>query len=600
MPTKSANNAIELNFVQFDSTNNKINFSVDIVSNGAPVAASVYDANSSSNGAFSIPTGNTASRPANPQLGALRYNTTLGLVEVYTINGWTSVIGAVPTITNVTPSSFDGNIGTPFTIFGTGFQSDASVRFITANGSEYIASTVIYSNSTVLQATTPRDFSIAESPLDVKIIQSNSTATTTATDVIQCGASPIWNTSSGTIATIYEDASGVVANVNAYDPDSASITYSIASGSLPSGLSLVSANGAVVGNVGATSSQTTSTFTVAAIDAGGNQTTRSFSIVVSPLATGGTISTFTSGANTWRIHAFTSNASFVANKTLTADILLVGGGGAGGYGYGDQDTGKGGGGAGGVLWGQNRTINAGSYSMSIGQGGNYRPNGTNSTPPAGENGNNTTAFGVTAFGGGAGGQSDNQNWNVNNTGGSGGGAGARNTNGTSGWPSIQTAPAGWTAYGNAGGGGTGNGNYGGGGGGGAGAVGNSSTGPSNDSQGGAGGIGIDMSSYFGTAYGDQGWFAGGGSGGTYTTGTIRAQTPGGRGGGGAGVSAKESTGSPNPQFYASNINGLPNTGGGGGGASEDGQDSSGNQAGGGSSSGGGGSGIILVRYLIRP
>jgi hypothetical protein len=86
--SKSYDNARELEYISFDSTNNKINFTVGISTNNAPVAASVnvYDANSSSNGAFSIPTGNTASRPANPQLGSLRYNTTLGYVEVYTLS----------------------------------------------------------------------------------------------------------------------------------------------------------------------------------------------------------------------------------------------------------------------------------------------------------------------------------------------------------------------------------------------------------------------------------------------------------------------------------------------------------------------------------
>lgn len=560
-------------------------------------SVNVYGANTSSNAFFSIPQGTTAQRPASAQLGSLRYNTTLGLAEIYTLNGWTTITGSVPTISNVTPASYAGNTGAAFTIFGTGFQSDASVRFITANGYEYIAATVVYGNTTTLQATTPKVFTVAEGPLDVKVIQANGTASVTKFDTIQTGTSPTWNTASGTLTTIYEDASGTHTTLDAYDPES-SVTYSIVSGSLPSGLSLVSANGAIVGNTSGVSSQTTSTFTVAATDAANNQTTRSFSIVVNPLASGGTITTFVSGANTWRIHAFTSNSNFVANKTLTADIFLVGGGGAGGYGLGDQDTGKGGGGAGGVLWGQNKTITAGSYAMSIGQGGNYRPNGTGGTPPAGEKGNNTTAFSVTAFGGGAGGQSDNQNWGTNNTGGSGGGAGARNTNGTTGWSSTQTAPAGWTAYGNAGGSSS-NDNSGGGGGGGAGAVGTNASGPANNSAGGPGGVGIDMSAYFGTTYGVSGWFAGGGGGGSYSTSTLLSQSPGGQGGGGAGVSAKESSSNPSPQYYASNINGLPNTGGGGGGASEDGQDSSGNQAGGGSSSGGGGSGIILVRYLIR-
>lgn len=287
--SKSFDNARELEYISFDSTNNKINFTVGISTNNAPVAASVnvYDANSSSNGAFSIPTGNTASRPANPQLGSLRYNTTLGYVEVYTLSGWSPTAGAVPTITNVTPASYGGNTGALFTIFGTGFQSDASVRFVAANSAEYIAATVSYGNTTTLQATTPRAFTVAEGPLDVRVLQANGTASVTRFDAIQTGTSPTWNTASGTIATIYDNATGTHATINAYDPDS-SVTYSIDSGSLPAGTTLNSSTGAISGDPTDVESQTTSTFTAAATDIVGNQITRSFSIVVRPYLDGST------------------------------------------------------------------------------------------------------------------------------------------------------------------------------------------------------------------------------------------------------------------------------------------------------------------------
>jgi hypothetical protein len=285
--SKSYDNAKELEYINYDSTNNKINFSVSISTNGAAVAASVYDANSSSNGAFSIPTGNTASRPANPQLGSLRYNTTLGFVEVYTLSGWSPTAGAVPTITNVTPASYGGNTGALFTIFGTGFQSDASVRFVAANSAEYIAATVSYGNTTTLQATTPRAFTVAEGPLDVRVLQANGTASVTSFDAIQTGTNPSWNTASGTIATIYDNATGTHATIVAYDPDS-SVTYSIDSGSLPAGTTINSSTGAISGNTTNVDSQTTSTFTAAATDIAGNQITRSFSIIVQRYLDGST------------------------------------------------------------------------------------------------------------------------------------------------------------------------------------------------------------------------------------------------------------------------------------------------------------------------
>lgn len=44
-------------------------------------------------GAFSIPAGTTAQRPVNPVNGMIRYNTTLGLVEIYKAGVWSDVSG---------------------------------------------------------------------------------------------------------------------------------------------------------------------------------------------------------------------------------------------------------------------------------------------------------------------------------------------------------------------------------------------------------------------------------------------------------------------------------------------------------------------------
>ena len=46
---------------------------------------------------------------------------------------------------------------------------------------------------------------------------------------------------------------------------------------------------------------------------------------------------------TYRLHAFLGSGTFVTDTGITADVLVVGGGGARGQSYGDQATGKGGG-----------------------------------------------------------------------------------------------------------------------------------------------------------------------------------------------------------------------------------------------------------------
>jgi hypothetical protein len=76
----------------------------------------------------------------------------------------------------------------------------------------------------------------------------------------------------------------------------------------------------------------------------------------------------------------------------TIDLFLVGGGGGGGLcSPTDGKPGGGGGGGGGVVYQTSVSVQAGTYDITIGSGG-----------AVGENGGNTTAFGLTAYGGGAG------------------------------------------------------------------------------------------------------------------------------------------------------------------------------------------------------
>lgn len=82
-------------------------------------------------------------------------------------------------------------------------------------------------------------------------------------------------------------------------------------------------------------------------------------------ATGGTVTT--SGSR--YIHTFTSNGTFTLSSAATIDILLVGGGGAGGTGsISGSWEGSGGGGGGGLAYGT-KLIPAGTYTVTVGEGG---------------------------------------------------------------------------------------------------------------------------------------------------------------------------------------------------------------------------------------
>lgn len=303
--------------------------------------------------------------------------------------------------------------------------------------------------------------------------------------------------------------------------------------------------------------------------------------------------------NGYQCYVFSSvgNGVLTVSEPGNIDVFLIGGGGAGGRSYGDNDTGKGGGGAGQALWRQNFNVSAGSYPFSVGAGGVGRntPESGNSSVGQGNHGQSTTInfpTSITARGGFGGAGSDCYGPFTATGYGCGGGGGARNGscsprhNGVNGG---QNTYSGWTSYTNPGGG-SASGNYSGGGGGGCGGAGGNYSGGSNDpnSQAGAGGVGVDMSPFFGTLVGDGGYFGGGGGGGTYCYGgPVAYRAAGGTGGGGKGNTAQET--SQGGAFDNSDIDGQANTGGGGGGSSEGPNN-------GGSHSGYGGSGIILIRH----
>ena len=270
---------------------------------------------------------------------------------------------------------------------------------------------------------------------------------------------------------------------------------------------------------------------------------------IAPYATGGdTIMT----DGTYWYHTFVSSGTFTPQKEITCDYLVVAGGGGG-----NVDS-SGGGGAGGLRSTVTATGGGGSlesalvldldtpYTVTVGAGGAYATNGSDSVFPT-----------ITSTGGGRGGGNAGTSPSyVGASGGSGGGGGG---GGTPYGGGTGTANQGFD-------GGAGNinpPNYPGGGGGGAGATG--VTPASGSANGGAGGNGVATSiSGSSVSYGG----GGGGNGGVGTGGA------GGTGGGG--------TGSDGP---TGGTNGTANTGGGAGGGSAANQKI-------------GGSGIVIVRYAV--
>jgi hypothetical protein len=283
----------------------------------------------------------------------------------------------------------------------------------------------------------------------------------------------------------------------------------------------------------------------------GNETT--------PKATGG----YVYSDSTYWYHAFPFSSTFTPNQSITADILVVAGGGSGGGAYfGPVGAG---GGAGGMQTFTSQSLTATNYTCTVGAGG------TKSITNIGENtsGGNSQFGSLTAsVGGGAGGEfNNNRSAGTGANGGSGGGGAGNNGSGGG-----LTAATGTSGQGNNGGTGGNTDGSGAGGGGGKGAVGANRSGQ----NGGAGGIGATTSisggsaTTFGHLVDGSYYFAGGGGGGFSNAGGIGAV--GGAGGGGLGGR------------YGTN--GLVSTGGGGGGGANLENFTGSN----------GGSGIIIVRY----
>jgi hypothetical protein len=318
--------------------------------------------------------------------------------------------------------------------------------------------------------------------------------------------------------------------------------------------------------------------------------------------------TYTGSANT-------ADYTRVFPKNTVCDILIVGGGGAGGTRF------AGGGGAGALIYVTNQTIATGTYTIKVGRGGIGTINGTVSPPPyTGETGKDSEIFnnsGSVIYRAKGGGGGDINAFTAGQStpyvqGGSSGGLGPNFNNVgnnyiSSGVSPVSTnvltingntttiSPNNVSVYGNSGGGGCiFSGKYMTGGGGGAGSIGQTIN--TNVSKSGNGGSAISISitgspvSYAG---------GGGGGGGRANSTLLEPGTGGSINGiqvGGNGGYLKASTTFNSITYPAEGVggDGLANTGSGGGGSGTDeiSQPSSAYKG------GSGGSGIVIIRYLL--
>ena len=518
----------------------------------------VSDQDNTSTGYFDLPNGTTAQRPTAAS-GMIRYNSTLNLAEYYDGTSW-KAIDSPPTVTSVTPDNFD-TAGDTINIAGAFFSSDATVKVIANDGTEFTPSTVTYTNNSTMsfditQAIVDDD----NDPYDVKVIN-GSGLSYTLENALDFAPEPVFATASGSIGTILDStrSSYSLSAVTATSSESdATITYALGSGdSLPGGLSLNTSSGAITGTATAVGSNTTTTFDIVATATDGDSNvttnTRSFSITVNAPV----ITSYTS----------TGSGTFSVPSGVSAvDVLVVAGGGGGGQRH------SGGGGAGGLIYRPAFPVTpGGSISYTVGSGGTGAPTsqGPESFPsPAhGGRGQDSTFGSLSAKGGGGGPIQGGGPASPSTTvpGGSGGGGAYQGGTAGTGIQPQQPGDSGTYGFGNPGG-----------------------TCPlvSGAGGGGAGGVGGDCSSQNAGA---------GGAGKQYSISGTATYYAGGGGG---------STHEPNDGSYSSVNGGSGGQGGGGNGgndgaAGQNGTANRGGGAGGGADNGGGGtggSGIVIVAY----
>ena len=370
---------------------------------------------------ITLPIGTTAQRGS--ATGQLRYNSTSGKFEGRNGAGSFISIEVSPQVSSVNSSNITQtqiDAGFDLVLTGQNFASGDTVIFIASDNSEYISPTVTIDSDTQITARVNSDIDSALEPYAVKVLSSGG-LTGSLASAFNIDASPVWQTASGSIGSIFDGGrSSVSLSATATDDESDAITYSIQSGSLPTGLSLNASTGAITGSTSAVVSDTTSNFTLRATS--GTQTSdRAFSI--------------TQKAPVEEVFSYTgANQTFTVPSglsSLTAYVFGAGGGGATNGGWSTSYSGGGGGAAVGTV----NTSSISSIIVIVGQGGegNDSNNSTTIRDAFGGGGGNNTTSDNQYSGGGAGlsGLFNGSYTHGNSLLIAGGGGGGGNTNGSS-------------------------------------------------------------------------------------------------------------------------------------------------------------------------
>ena len=193
-----------------------------------------------------------------------------GSNETLSIGGAT-----LPTITGIAPTVAT-NSATDIVITGTNFVITPNIELINSNGAIFYPNTIVRNSATQVTINVTLG---TDGTYFIRLENPDGGAVRTSTALLNISDAPTFSTAAGSLGEVA--AGGSTSFAVAGSSDSA-VTYSITSGSLPSGYSLNTSTGAITGTEnGSPTQDTVYNFTITLTDAESQTSSRAFSITVS-------------------------------------------------------------------------------------------------------------------------------------------------------------------------------------------------------------------------------------------------------------------------------------------------------------------------------
>jgi hypothetical protein len=236
----------------------------------------------------------------------------------FTATSTTSQVTAGAFITSVIPTALN-SIDDSTTVTGGNFASNVSVYFLGSDNIERAAKSIVRTSSSELIVTRPDVFATDLGTYKVVVENPGITRPTGSSlhilnNAITAGTTPNWTTA----ATLppYPVGSSYTTTLLATDSEGTDIDYSLLSGTLPTGLSLDGETGVISGTV---TQMELKSFTIRAVDTGGNIVDRTFNIV--PII-GTQLAPAVSGVELWDYGYRTSGLYYIATSQGTKQVYV--------------------------------------------------------------------------------------------------------------------------------------------------------------------------------------------------------------------------------------------------------------------------------------